>query len=290
MLGENIKACRIAAGISQEELAQQLHVVRQTVSKWETGRSVPDADVLVQLGEILNVPVQRLLDLPQQETLDLSQELARLNSLLAEKTARERLAEEAGKKRGYLLLLSFCALLSMVMLRDGLLSLVISGGCLLAAGIVLYRNLSLLTQVTAQDQQMKTLRLVTLSNLALLAGCILLGVLTAMDLIPFPENSERMFAMILIAGLMIFAGLVSPKLPFNRHVGLRLPWTVQDADTWYLAHNILGMISAPLALVYVACSLTVENFELVTGVAMALWIGIPGGLSGIFYIRKIRGH
>lgn len=61
MLGENIKMMRKAKGLSQEELAVKLSVVRQTVSKWECGLSVPDADLLVRLSEELEVPVGALL-------------------------------------------------------------------------------------------------------------------------------------------------------------------------------------------------------------------------------------
>ena len=50
MLGETIKAIRKSKGLSQEELAALLNVVRQTVSKWEQGRSVPDADLLITLS------------------------------------------------------------------------------------------------------------------------------------------------------------------------------------------------------------------------------------------------
>lgn len=50
MLNENIRELRKAKGLSQEELAVRLNVVRQTVSKWEQGLSVPDADMLVALG------------------------------------------------------------------------------------------------------------------------------------------------------------------------------------------------------------------------------------------------
>ena len=49
MLAENIKIIRIQKGYSQEVLAQQLGVVRQTVSKWEKGLSVPDAELLAKL-------------------------------------------------------------------------------------------------------------------------------------------------------------------------------------------------------------------------------------------------
>ena len=61
MLNENIKAIRRSKGLSQQELAVKLNVVRQTVSKWEQGLSVPDADLLIALSEALETPVSTLL-------------------------------------------------------------------------------------------------------------------------------------------------------------------------------------------------------------------------------------
>ncbi len=61
MLSENIKRLRKAKGLSQEELAVKLNVVRQTVSKWEQGLSVPDADLLIKLSEAFEAPVSTLL-------------------------------------------------------------------------------------------------------------------------------------------------------------------------------------------------------------------------------------
>ena len=61
MLNENIKAIRKSKGLSQEELAVKLNVVRQTISKWETGLSVPDADMLIRISEVLETPVSTLL-------------------------------------------------------------------------------------------------------------------------------------------------------------------------------------------------------------------------------------
>ena len=73
MLSENIRNFRKAKGLSQEELAAKLHVVRQTVSKWETGLSVPDAELLVALSEALETPVGVLLGetavLPQADDI-----------------------------------------------------------------------------------------------------------------------------------------------------------------------------------------------------------------------------
>lgn len=61
MLNENIKAIRKSKGLSQQELAAQLNVVRQTVSKWEQGLSVPDSDMLISISELLETPVSTLL-------------------------------------------------------------------------------------------------------------------------------------------------------------------------------------------------------------------------------------
>ena len=60
MFGENLKTLRKQKGFSQEELATRLHVVRQTISKWEKNLSVPDADTLIRLAEILEVSVPNL--------------------------------------------------------------------------------------------------------------------------------------------------------------------------------------------------------------------------------------
>ena len=61
MLNENMKAIRKSKGLSQEELAIKLNVVRQTISKWEQGLSVPDSDLLISLSEALETPVSTLL-------------------------------------------------------------------------------------------------------------------------------------------------------------------------------------------------------------------------------------
>ena len=61
MLKENIKQVRKSRGLSQEELAIKLNVVRQTISKWEQGLSVPDSEMLVLISEVLETPVSTLL-------------------------------------------------------------------------------------------------------------------------------------------------------------------------------------------------------------------------------------
>ena len=65
---KNIKAIRKSKGLSQEELAIKLNVVRQTISKWEQGLSVPDADLLISISEVFETPVSTLLGETVAET------------------------------------------------------------------------------------------------------------------------------------------------------------------------------------------------------------------------------
>ena len=91
MLNENLKRLRQKRGFTQEELAMRLHVVRQTVSKWEKGLSVPDADMLQSLADILEVNVTELLGAPTIEPDDrneVAQQLARINEQMAIKNRR----------------------------------------------------------------------------------------------------------------------------------------------------------------------------------------------------------
>lgn len=290
MLSENIKHFRKAKKLSQEEMAVRLNVVRQTVSKWESGLSVPDADMLIQISTLLEVPVNRLLGIEEQpETQDLSAELERVNQQLAEKIQREKLLRQADGKRGLILSLSFLAMLITLAVKSPIVSLVLTGLFMLSAALVLYRNLALLTSVTTDDLRMGVLRITTVFDILLLLAGVVFAVLSALDIVKFSQHGEKIFAMAVVACVMIFAGIISPRLPFTRHTGLRLPWTVRDEATWNVAHRILGYISLPAALLYIACALTIADFESVTVCAMLIWLGIPSLFSALFFYKKARG-
>lgn len=91
MLGENIKILRKQKGYSQNTLAEQLNVVRQTISKWEQGLSVPDADMLERMANLFEVPVSMLLGSSiqeEQESPDMN-EVAKQLSVLNEHIAKQ---------------------------------------------------------------------------------------------------------------------------------------------------------------------------------------------------------
>ena len=112
MLSENIRAFRKSKGLSQEELAIKLNVVRQTISKWEQGLSVPDADMLISLSEAFETPVSTLLGetVMESEVDDLkaiSEKLEIVNLQLAQRKTTRR-------KTLHWLLISLCAVIVLI--------------------------------------------------------------------------------------------------------------------------------------------------------------------------------
>ncbi len=112
MLNENIKAIRKSKGLSQQELAIKLNVVRQTISKWEQGLSVPDSDMLVSISEVLETSVSTLLGETVMETeVDIlkaiSEKLEVINLQLAQrKTTRRKIL--------HWLLISMCMVIVII--------------------------------------------------------------------------------------------------------------------------------------------------------------------------------
>ena len=91
MLNENLKTLRKQKGLSQEELAIRLNVVRQTISKWEKGLSVPDSDMLVKMADILEVSVGELLGskiTDEKNKDEITEQLIKINEYLAIKNRR----------------------------------------------------------------------------------------------------------------------------------------------------------------------------------------------------------
>lgn len=112
MLSENIKAIRKSKGLSQEELAIKLNIVRQTISKWEKGLSVPDSDMLISISEALETPVSILLgetviESKVDDLKAISEKLEIINLQLAQR-------KTTNKKIVHWLLISLCAVIVII--------------------------------------------------------------------------------------------------------------------------------------------------------------------------------
>lgn len=94
MLNENLKNLRKSKGLSQEELAIKLSVVRQTISKWEKGLSVPDSEMLIKIADVLDTSVSVLLDETDETEINIEE-----NDQLKEIAAKLEVLNEQYLKR-----------------------------------------------------------------------------------------------------------------------------------------------------------------------------------------------
>ena len=114
MLKENIRSIRKSRGLSQEELAIKLNVVRQTISKWEQGLSVPDSEMLISISEIFETPVNILLgenisESKEDDLKTISEKLEIINlQLLQRKIARRKMI--------HWILISLCVIIIVIFL------------------------------------------------------------------------------------------------------------------------------------------------------------------------------
>ncbi|MCI8961611.1 MAG: helix-turn-helix transcriptional regulator [Clostridia bacterium] len=126
MLKENIKTIRKSKGLSQEELGIKLNVVRQTISKWEQGLSVPDSEMLISISEALETPVSTLLgeNISESKVNDLkaiSEKLEIINLQISQR-------KNARRKTVHWLLILLCVIIiiifiSLILLNSPYLSL-----------------------------------------------------------------------------------------------------------------------------------------------------------------------
>ena len=116
MLKDNLKTLRNNKGLSQEELSVKLNVVRQTISKWESGLSVPDAEMLISISEFFETPVSEILgeNIEEKEKNDIkviSEKLEIINEQLSRKQKQKR-----KRTINFLIVLDVCIILLFIIL------------------------------------------------------------------------------------------------------------------------------------------------------------------------------
>lgn len=116
MLKDNLKTLRKNKGFSQEELSIKLNVVRQTISKWESGLSVPDAEMLISISEVFDIPVSEILgeDIEEKQKNDIkviSEKLEVINEQLSMRQKQKR-----KRTISFLMIIDICIILFFILL------------------------------------------------------------------------------------------------------------------------------------------------------------------------------
>jgi len=190
--------------------------------------------------------------------------------------------------RVFFLLISVSILYIGIFATKNNATLGIVGALILMALIVLDIKAPQITNLSKDNPKIKTIKTINRISIFIITLIFLITILSPQKLESFIENNEMIVAG-LISLFMMVTGNISPKIPFNRYVGLRLPWTVRDEETWKIAHKILGYISFPIAI-FQLIFMFFYPVETVVKFSILTWIIIPGLYSLWFYYRKLKGN
>lgn len=185
------------------------------------------------------------------------------------------------------LITSLIILIGGFLVKESNLTISIIGAVVIFTLIIFDVNVPKIANLSEENVKIKTMRTLNrLTILIIIIGCIF-SILS-----PIKSSLDLKTNEILLVGLcsifIMFFGNLSPKIPFNRYMGLRLPWTVRDEDTWRVAHRILGYVSFPIGIVMFVLSFFFK-IETIVVTGILTWIIIPSIYSLVFYYKKIKG-
>jgi uncharacterized membrane protein len=186
----------------------------------------------------------------------------------------------------FILAASILIVLLSIFVRDNNTVQAIIGAVIVLVLIIIDIQAPKIARLSKDNPKIKTLR--TVNRIAISIG-ILITIYVKLNPLEgrIPKGTKDI---LLVAGVSLFMmlfGNIAPKIPFNRYVGLRLPWTVRDEDTWRLAHKLVGYTAFPLAIIQFVLVFFMKAESIVT-VCILLWVAIPGIYSGWFFFKKFK--
>lgn len=187
--------------------------------------------------------------------------------------------------RGLIITLGIFTVIVALTVQNQVLSFLLVILLSLAAMVVLYKNMEIIIDMDHTSPRFSLLKNLSFAGLLYFILCAIAAILTMIGVLPPAVN--EFVAPVLICVFMIGFGNLTPKIPYNKFIGLRLPWTLLDEQTWVVAHRVLGYLSFPLSFIYIALIPYVDDLKLLTFcIFVVLWIGLSALISGLFFIRK----
>ena len=140
--------------------------------------------------------------------------------------------------------------------------------------------------ITSLDKDNIKVKFLKTFNIALLIIIFCYQSFINIPLVNYIGEKRTDILMVILNSFMIMLfGNYAPKLPHNKFVGYRLPWTVKDSDTWRYCHRVLGYTSFFIAFIQIVLVLFIDSTKFLP-ITQGIWILLPGVLSYIFYKRK----
>ena len=195
--------------------------------------------------------------------------------------------KEINFTRIILLITSFLMLIAGFIIPNGDVTISIFATLAIVSLVVLDIKAPKIVKLSEDNPKIKTFRFLNMLSLFVFILISIFAALSPNNEISITEDNKTLVIGLISVFIMIFGNL-SPKIPFNRYLGLRLPWTIRDEDTWRVAHRLLGYLSFPIAILMFIMSFFFDG-DMVGSMGVLTWFIIPSVYSFIFYYKKIKG-
>lgn len=195
--------------------------------------------------------------------------------------------KEINFTRIILLITSFLMLIAGFIMPNGDVTISIFATLAIVSLVVLDIKAPKIVKLSEDNPKIKTFRFLNMLSLFVFILISIFAALSPNNEISITEDNKTLVIGLISVFIMIFGNL-SPKIPFNRYLGLRLPWTIRDEDTWRVAHRLLGYLSFPIAILMFIMSFFFDG-DMVGSMGVLTWFIIPSVYSFIFYYKKIKG-
>ncbi len=201
------------------------------------------------------------------------------------RTAKEDIKMKENNAKTTLYFSTIIVILIILFVPNKYIKGAVAIGFALGSTIFLYKNITLLTGIQKDSAKQRPLKKALIFCFTAMAAAILGVILKEKEL--FTPRTEELFAHGFILMILLWFGSIAAQIPFNRYVGLRLPWMLNDEETWNLGHRVLWYSSLPLAAVCLALIPFIHSKLLPMAVILS-WIAIPGIVSYLFFRKKYK--
>lgn len=173
--------------------------------------------------------------------------------------------------------------------RNKILAAVLLSAFVVAALVMYYSNIRNLNPNVHSEKSSPFVRIIRILLVALVIGIIVFAVFAQKGSITATASIGKWLITLIFSVIITLIGLIAAKLPYKAPMGLRLPWTLSDNDTWHIAHRILSDISVPMAILCYAALAVYNRVEVWILCILFAWLLIPAMVSHTYILKKWRG-
>ena len=154
----------------------------------------------------------------------------------------------------------------------------------MAMSIFMYFNLEDITEVSKDNPKFKNLKIFLIICSVITILFFVLTITSKNNKLDL-NNFKYIYATLIFV-LFLILGNLAPKLPMNKNIGLRVPWTLKNVSTWNATHRFLGYLSIILAIIYLPGVFIITNFELWTLFIVLVLVILSTIFSYVYYNKN----